>query len=151
MEEIPRACEPLLYKIARSFGLSNSESQDLIQQVYSYALKDYLTNENHHPLRIRLVKMVVHKCIFIISSRLFNQFDSCTGKNNAESLSYYYAYLSAQRSKSGDMPLSFRVVFILKNMGFNENEIAAILNTTTIKVKERFGKALAYRYGWRNK
>lgn len=42
------------------------------------------------------------------------------------------------------MPLSFRTVYILKNtIGFNENEIAEILNITSIKVKERFQKAKA--------
>ncbi len=90
-------------------------------------------------LRIWLTKLLVHKCIFKISSELFSQ------GNSSKTLGHYYGYGDSHKLNQKHMPLSFRAVFILKNIvGFDENEIAEILNTTPLSVKQRLNKARAY-------
>jgi len=119
--------EPLLHKIASSFGLIDSETIDLVQQAYSYSKAYCADSQNDTSLKIRLSKFMVHQCIFKISSRLFSQ--------------------NADAGKTGvtDMPLSFRSVFILHHIiGFDEYEIAEILNTNLLQVKQRLSKALLF-------
>ncbi|TKK66692.1 hypothetical protein FC093_16795 [Ilyomonas limi] len=119
--------EPLLYKIASSFGFIDNETMDLVQQVCS-CFNVYCTNpQNGTSLKIRLSKFMVHQCIFKISSQLFSQ------------------NVDAEKLSATDMPLSFRSVFILHHIiGFDEYEIAEILNTNLLQVKHRLSKALLF-------
>jgi hypothetical protein len=145
-----KACEPLLHKIILSFGFYDNESRYLIDQVYACAHSNYGCEENNQSVRIGLVKMVVHQCIYKISSRLFSQVNSNMEKKIDKDLTHSFAYNNTNTFKLQQMPLSIRAVFILKNnLGFSENEIAIILNISTHKVKERFNKAIAYRNGCR--
>lgn len=131
--------EPLLYKIATSFGFSNRESDDLLTQVNVYP-KSFCAAYESFDLRIALSKIMVYKCIFKISSRLFSQ--NISFRIMPHMFGYYAGFKDYRDSDLRYMPLSFRTVYILKNtIGFNENEIAEILNITSIKVKERFQKA----------
>lgn len=135
--------EPLLNKITISFGIKNSEAKGLVEEVCSYANRHFVDRENCLSLRIWLAKSLVHKCIFRISCKLFSQKKDVEREPRA--LGYYSYHKSSRESGWQDMPLSFRVVFILQNiMGFKEKEIAEILNTTPIKIRERFSKAKAF-------
>jgi DNA-directed RNA polymerase specialized sigma24 family protein len=132
--------EKLMYKITASFGFSDSESDDLVSEVSFYAHSHRSYPENRFLLRARLSKIMVHKCIFRISSRLFSQHTS-TGKEPGI-LGYYPGCKSSPGTNCQDIPLSFRVVYILNDViGFNEVEIAEILNITSIRVKDRLNKA----------
>src|SRR5690242_2190678 len=62
--------EPLLYKIAISFGFIDSETMDLVQQVCSCYNTYCADQPNGASLKICLSKLMVHKCIFKISSQL---------------------------------------------------------------------------------
>ena len=131
--------EPLLYQTAISFGFNDNELNDLVQQVCSHGSRSYTHQRNFFSLRIWLTKLLVHKCIFKISSELFSQ------GNSSKTLGHYYGYGDSHKLNQKHMPLSFRAVFILKNIvGFDENEIAEILNTTPLSVKQRLNKARAY-------
>ena len=133
--------ESLLHKIATSFGLSDNESSNVIKQVYSDADRYNGYKNNGLSVRILLSKIMVHKCIFRISSEYFNSNGSSAGNVKGISLPYYRNYKSRGLQC---MPLSVRTVFVLSTIGFNETEIAEILNTTIIDIKERFNKASVF-------
>jgi hypothetical protein len=136
--------ESLLYKIGIAFGLDYSETANLVKQVYAettYAETTKNKIEQEHPgaIRICLSKLMIYKCIFIISSKLFGQ---GTGDNDFTSLKYYSDYNSSSITRTPVMPLSYRAAYILHHdLGFTEAEVAKLLNITTVKVKERINKA----------
>jgi hypothetical protein len=119
--------QPLLYNIAAGFGFMDSETMDLVQQVCS-SINAYCADlQDDTSLKIRLSKQMVHKCIFKISSQLFSQ------------------NMNTEKIAVKDMPLSCRSVFILHDIiGFDECEIAEMLNTDLLQVKKRLNKALLF-------
>lgn len=132
--------EKLMYKIATSFGFNNSESNELVIQAGFYAIEYFAGQENRFASRILLSKIVVRKCIARLSDKVFSQ-NPCSKKESGV-LGYYSDSKSSYRSVYEAIPLSLRTVYILNNtIGFNQVEIAEILNITLIRVKERFNKA----------
>ena len=116
--------EPLLNKIANSFGFYNKEASSLVQKVYA----DVKSNTVEQELRMSLAKEIVYKCIFTISSRLFSQ-------NTPGEITFQLS----------NMPLGSRAVFILHNhIGFSETEISELLNIPPLRVRERLNKAILF-------
>jgi hypothetical protein len=114
---------PLLYKIAMSLGFNDHELHTLIDDVCSTAIKQNNRQNEDLPLKILLAKNLVYQCVFCISKRLFQQ----PGKNTNE------------------MPLSFWVVYRLKTIiGFNDRELAVLLNTSPANIRTRLNKALLF-------
>ncbi len=131
--------EPLLYKIGISFGFDDRESSDLLEQV-SFHPNNFCSDDYPFGLKIWLSKIMVRKCIFRISNILFS--NNTFLEIRPRVLGYYPYTKSSPCSCIQDMPLSLRVVYILKyTIEFDEIDIAEILNTTSIKVKDRFQKA----------
>lgn len=120
----------LLKKIGIGLGFSETESGWLAQQVIDDAIKGNCQRNDHLSPRVWLSKIMVRKCLFTISTLLFSS-------KNIESKNKFLT--------DKTIPLSFWTVMILYNtVGFNENEIAEILNTTVMQVKHRLNKALAF-------
>src|SRR5436305_13162387 len=95
--------ESILYKIAISFGFSNSETMNIVQQVCSCFDVHYADQQDGACLKIRLSKSMVHQCIFKLSSQLFSQ------------------STDAEKLRVTDMPLSIHSAFIFHDIiGFNE-------------------------------
>jgi hypothetical protein len=118
-----RPYDSLLYKIAAEFGFDSSDRQELVEEVHSFASRHPEGQEELLPKKIWLAKLIVHKCVFKISSQMFQQPETCTKQ----------------------MPLSFRTAYLLNNLvGFNEEEIAVILNTTPINIKQRLHRAILF-------
>lgn len=143
IEVLLKKYTPLLYKIARSFGFSESESRSLVEQLRIYA--------RTHPAadcylaRIWLSKIMVHLCTFRISSVLFGRTGREEEKSKPESFGYAGYYRTAGEQAVQNIPLSYRAAYILSRcLGFTTNEISLILNTTPSKVMERYHKALAF-------
>lgn len=130
--------ELLLFKIATSFGFSNKESSDIVQQVHLDRVRHFRYQENGNQIRVLLSKMMVQRCIFKISSEYFSSVSSNPGKEFS-GLAFYPNCISLRLR---NFPLSLRTVVILNSVGFDETEIAQILNTTPFIVKEKFNKAL---------
>jgi hypothetical protein len=71
-------------------------------------------------LRIWMSKLMVQKCVSKISASIFQQMGA----------------------SSKEMPLSCRTVYLLNHLvGFDENEMALLLNTTPIIIRARLKKA----------
>ena len=131
--------EFMLYQIATAFGFGARSSNEFVQQAYLTISRRSSTF--HWPARIEMAKAVVHQCVYKISCGIFSQKSPATSfPGDAVQLNYR---VSAHLSK---MPLSFRTVYILFQVGCAEEEIAYILNINTIQVKERLRKATMIIY-----
>jgi DNA-directed RNA polymerase specialized sigma24 family protein len=134
--------EPLLHTIANSFGFTNSEASAIIQDVCLQAYKYYTIQDIRFPLKVWLVKDLIHKCTFKISQAIFSQQQREPAPIRWMCLNFHSAP-GALRLQ--EMPLSLKAVYILTDQFyFNEIEVAEILNISTLKVKERLHKALNF-------
>jgi DNA-directed RNA polymerase specialized sigma24 family protein len=126
----------LLHSIAINLGLNEKESEDLAEHVCLIGGKHFPYQKENFTLRIWLSKILVHDCIFKISSSLFSQ------NVNAANFFQTNSYLNSPAEFK--IPISFRTVYILVNsIGFTEPEVAQMLNITPMQVRERLAKAMA--------
>ena len=121
--------ESMLYQIATAFGFGAKSCNEFVERAYLKISRRSSTFR--WPTRIEMAKAVIHQCVYKISCSIFSQ------QSPATSFPGDYQ-VSAHLSK---MPLSFRTVYILFQVGCSEDEIAYILNINTIQVKERLRKA----------
>jgi DNA-directed RNA polymerase specialized sigma24 family protein len=142
LERRVREHEGLLYKIAASLGYLDNDMPDLVNEVCSYATRHYGDKEGELSLRVWLAKMMVYKCIYGISCKLFSQGFALPEKPAFNS--NYSCYSISHAPALLNMPLGFRAVYILHHIGFDEVEIATILNTDVIAIKKRFNQALLF-------
>ena len=132
--------ESLLYKIGIAFGLDYSETANLVKQAYAETTKNKIEQEHPGAIRICLSKLMIYKCIFIISSKLFDQ--ATGGENISTSLKPYSGYKSSYIHRTPGMRLTYCAAYILHHdIGFTEAEVSTLLNITTVKVKEGINKA----------
>jgi hypothetical protein len=137
--------ELLLLKIAESFGFKETESKYMVQQVYSSAIACYTCWEHSLPLKVWLSKSMVRKCIFKISSELFESIGINSRDNNLGSLKTYFNYTNTNEISLQKMPLDLRAVYLLcHTIQFTDIEVAEILNTTVQNIKQRLHKALLF-------
>ena len=133
------AYEPLLRKIALRFGFSFEETEGLLNEVYSFAAVQ--TESGSASSKVRLSKIMVRKCIFKLSATLFNKNDFYTSQPKHHP-GYSLSYNEPRALNFQDMPLSFRAVYILRtDAGFSDEEVAEMLNSTSMQVRERLNKA----------
>jgi len=113
---------PLLHKIAMSLGVYDQELQAFIKEACCITIKRK-GGQEALPLRLLLSKNLVHLCVFSISKRMFQQ----------------------RRKPAHEIPFSFWVAHQLKTIaGFNEKELAYLLNTTLANIQTRLGRALIF-------
>ncbi|HYC27516.1 MAG TPA: hypothetical protein VEB42_01855 [Chitinophagaceae bacterium] len=114
--------KPLLYRIAMSLGFNDHQLHLLVEEVCCSFTRQRPRQKGDLPLRTLLIKRLVHRCVFIISSRLFQQVNRSTC----------------------EMPLCYRVVYELKTgIGLDEKELALVLNTSPLRIRKRLNRALA--------
>src|SRR5215203_2685533 len=118
----------LLQQIGERFGFSERQAGDLVQQTYAHSHNR--DTVHRFSRRVGLAKILVHKCIFTISTELFLQPGPASQKDRPASLDYSCRHAAALQR----MPLSFRAVYILNHVtGFTERETAEILNTSVLE------------------
>ena len=134
-ERSPANYRAFLQAIATRIGLGFEESLKIVNDVCMLA-KGQGNQENYPRLKILLSKILVRKCISTISVRIFSE--STSAANYFQDSVGYVDSISPQR-----IPLSYRIVFILFQEGFSEEEMGEILNITQIQVRTRLAKAFA--------
>ena len=136
-----KADEALLLEVAMRFGFDAKQSSNLVKDVWHAANK--VISGQHldkFAMRLYLSKIMVAKCVFKISDRLFSQSNSQSSFDLSESSS---SNITIQRLKN--VPLSYLAAFILnKTSKFSIEEISDVLNISPSKVKERIKKAYSY-------
>lgn len=128
-DEQPKKYKALLYSIAIHLGLDDKESEEITENICLAGERDHARQKKSYTMKLWLSKMLVHHCIFRISSRLFSE-----NRNAIDHLN---------TSPVLKIPISYRIVYILIHIaGFTEMEAAQILNCTRMQVSERLAKAL---------
>jgi DNA-directed RNA polymerase specialized sigma24 family protein len=130
--------ESLLMQIVTGLGFNKVESNQIIDEVRLQAQKQFRDYSGLFPFKLWLTKTLVRKCIFKISQDLFN------GVSNAQVFGGFSTAKNIFGGRQEQIPLSFFIVYLLHDIGFTEREIAEILNTSTMNVKERLNKALQF-------
>ena len=125
-----RKYDRLLSTIAVAFGFDSIDSRDLVKHVLADAIKHYASIQEFDSAKIWLSKLMVHKCISKLGSDIF----ASTSLRPCP---------AAAKLTVHDMPLTLRAVFILQHsVGFNELEVAEILNSSAYIVRRRLNRAL---------
>jgi len=130
--------ESLLMQIVTALRFNKVESNQIIDEVRLQAPREFTDYSGLFPFKLWLTKTLVRKCIFKISQDLFN------GVSNAQVFGGFSTRKSIFEAKQEQIPLSFFIVYLLHDIGFTDPEIAEILNTSTMNVKERLNKALQF-------
>jgi hypothetical protein len=132
----PEKYKLLLHSIATSLGLGEKESQELVEYVCLIGKKNYTYQKENYTLKIWLSKILVHNCIFRISSSMFSQ--NANTANSFQTANHHF-----MASPFSKIPISFGTAYVLfHSIGFNESEVAQILNISLMQVKERLAKAM---------
>lgn len=134
----------LLLKIATGFGFDSKQSNRFLEEIYSDPNNHYSNQHlGNFSMRLYLSKIMVNKCIFKISNELFCQGN--TGASSTRFATNYFNSTSLTYLKLQNVSLISIVPFVLnKTSEFSLEEIAYLLNISTMKVKERINKACSY-------
>lgn len=154
-ELLIRRYNPLLYKIARTFGFNHQDAEDLMQESLLAAYRQLHAFRKEASFKTWLTRIHLNHC-----SRKWNK------KNREEPASEWInartGLLPAEENASGtdpvlrnelgrvleqslqQLPVLYRTVFVLREVeGFSVAETAALLDITPINVKVRCNRARA--------
>jgi len=155
-EVLVRRYNPVLYKIARSFGFNREDTEDLVQETHVTAYTELKNFEHRAAYKTWISKIIINKCAHALKSGYFKH-EKKHGEvmdENAPSVQ------SAKHNRSTEntiinrelsrvlenslqfLPISYRTVFILREIeGFNVAETAELLNLSAVNVKVRLNRA----------
>src|SRR5687768_751763 len=135
--------ENLLTQIVSELGFSKIEAREILTDVCLEAKKQYGAYSGTLPFKVWLSKILIRKCIFKISVDFFNGLENA--QLHLQAFEIYSTAKSIFETRHEPIPLSFWIVYLLHNyIGFTEREIAEILNTNPLSVRERLNKALQF-------
>ena len=133
--------ELLLSRIAMSFGFDYAESNVLVKFVLADCVAQCKQTGGCKSYRILLSKIMVRQCVLKLSSDIFAA--DASGRSKFR----WTDEDACAGSLISEMPLTMRAVFILHGrLGYDEDEVAEILNTSPSNVSARFNKARSYLY-----
>ena len=157
-EVLVRRYNPLLYRIARSYGFNHQDAEDLMQDTHVTAYM-HLQQLDCSPLyKPWLTKILTHKCLYKINhgySKMEEPNSHLVDKSqkllhtslisgDAEHKILNRELSSIIESNLNSLPSNYRTVLILREVeGFSTNETAELMNITASNVKVRLNRAKA--------
>jgi RNA polymerase sigma factor (sigma-70 family) len=154
-ELLIRRYNPLLYKIARTFGFNHQDAEDLMQESFVAAYRQLSGFRKEAAFKTWLTRIHLNHC-----SRKWNKRN--LEEPASEWISERTAVLPAEEGTAGtdhilrnelgrvleqslqELPVIYRTVFVLREVeGFSVAETAALLDITPINVKVRCNRARA--------
>jgi len=131
--------QPVLLQITSGFGFNETHSSKLLQEVKAMVALDAYHKEEL-PLRLWLVKKVVQKCVFLVSSDMFQcKINNIDHGLALEDRPYLRSFMLHQTRQ---VPLPVWTTYLLVDIiGFNELEVAGILNSHPFKIREQLSMA----------
>lgn len=154
-ELIIRRYNPYFFKIGRSYGFDQPDTEDLIQDAFISAYTNLGKFEHRSTLKTWLVKIMLNHCYQRKKKLNFkNEFPSSTIETNTE-----IPMFTNNNSNTGkqivnnelkhilemallEIPEDYRMVFTLRELnGMNTRETAYALNITEANVKVRLNRA----------
>ena len=155
-EILIRRYNPVLYKIARSYGFNHQDAEDLLQETHFAAYSNLKQFAGRSSYKTWIAKIMVHKCIYKLSygykkneypdsDRIQEQtaplFTSGQSQST-ESLVLKKEMAAVLQNSLENVPDIYRSVFLLREVeGFSIAETAELLNISTVNVKVRLNRA----------
>lgn len=157
-EILIRRCNPVLYKIARSYGFNHADAEDLMQDVHVAAFQQLAQFGHRAAYKTWISKIMVNKCLYKLRYG-YCRYEVPDGERiNEEAVPALTLQSGASTEKTvlnkelsralecslQQIPLSYRCVFILREVeGFSVAETADLLEISTVNVKVRLNRAKA--------
>lgn len=153
-EILIRRYNPVLYKIARSYGFEHEEAKDLLQETHISAYQNLKKFEFRSSYKTWIAKIMVNKCLYKMSYGS-NKYETShfiddenaqpvfSSKKQSTEKEVLNKELSHILEKSLEkIPVHYRMVFLLREVeGFSVSETAEMLNLTEVNVKVRVSRA----------
>ena len=154
LEILIRRYNPVLYKIARSYGFNHDEAQDLLQETHIAAYQNLAKFESRSSYKTWIAKIMVNKCLYklsygsskyevphqIVDENSQPMFASKKQTTEADVLNRELSYILEKSLEQ--IPFHYRSVFVLREVeGFSIAETAEMLNLTAVNVKVRLNRA----------
>lgn len=152
-EVLIRRFNPVLYKIARSYGFDHEASKDLLQESHIAAYSNLEKFESRSSYKTWISKIMVNKCLYKLryGSTCYEthfaedenaqpMFSSKKSGTEKEVLNKELSHILEKSLEK--IPLNYRMVFILREVeGFSVAETAEMLGLTEVNVKVRMNRA----------
>jgi RNA polymerase sigma-70 factor (ECF subfamily) len=155
-ELIIRRYNPLLYKIARNYGMNHQDAEDMMQDTYVTAYLELKNFRGDSSFKTWLTRIELNKCYHKVhyGAARFEANQSEFIQHNAEPMhtakqDTEKTVLNKELSKVLEqslqhLPLPYRNVFLLREIeGFSVAETAGLLDITEVNVKVRTARAKA--------
>lgn len=157
-EILIRRYNPVLYKIARSYGFNHQDAEDLMQDTHVTAFQQMSQFQHRAAYKTWLSKIMVNKCLYKLKYGYYCHEHPESEKINKE-VTPAFAFQSERTTEKAVMnrelskaleaslqqlPVAYRSVFVLREVeGFNVADTAALLDISPVNVKVRLNRAKA--------
>jgi RNA polymerase sigma-70 factor (ECF subfamily) len=157
-EILIRRYNPVLYRIARSYGFNHQDAEDLMQDTHVIAYTQLSKFEGRASYKTWISRIMINKCLYKLkygyskhefpSEQVYELNNASMHENTKENQTegtLLNRELSMVLEKSiQNIPDIYRTVFVLREVeGFSVAETAELLNITTTNVKVRVNRAKA--------
>lgn len=156
-EILIRRYNPLLYKIARSYGFNHQDAEDLMQESHFAAYSGMKSFRKEASYKTWLTKIHLNQCYHKMNSghkKYESPADEITdqsmvmhtsvGKTDTEKRVLNKELATLLEDSLQRLPLPYRNVFVLREIeGFSVAETADLLELTPVNVKVRLNRAKA--------
>lgn len=157
-EVLIRRYNPVLYKIARSYGFPHADAEDLMQEAHYTAYRKLAQFEHRASYKTWLTKIIINKCLYKLKYGYNNKERSVSDRINEHETPLLTASPSSDTEKRvlnrelsrlletslQHLPLAYRTVFLLREVeGYSVQETADLLSITPVNVKVRLSRAKA--------
>ncbi len=156
-EVLIRRYNPVLYKIARSYGFNHQDAEDLMQDTHVAAYSALQQFESRSTYKTWICRIMVNKCIYKskygyvrheVPTEDFEPHHQPLSMQLKDHQTENYLWnreltMLLERSLK-NIPAMYRTVFVLREVeGFSVSETAELLNITPVNVKVRLNRAKA--------
>ena len=157
-EVLIRRYNPVLYKIARSYGFNHQDAEDLMQDTHVSAYQALSKFENRSSYKTWISRIMVNKCLYKLKYGHFkneipkdemkeSEISQHTNKSidtKTEDLLLNRELTIILEKSLHNIPVIYRTVFVLREVeGFSTLETADLLQISPINVKVRLNRAKA--------
>ena len=155
-EILIRRCNPVLYKIARSYGFNHQDAEDLMQEAHVSAFQQLRQFENRASYKTWITTIIINKCLYKRQYGYFKYEAPDTERISEAATPTFTASNPAITEKTvmnrelsraleaslQQLPVSYRCVFVLRKVeGFSVAETAELLGISPVNVKVRLSRA----------
>ena len=151
-EILIRRYNQVLYKIARSYGFSHQDAEDLMQDTHVAAYLSLGRFEFRASYKTWISRIMINKCLYrlkygkdrneIAADQAQHQPEAEVQNNQTENTILNRELALILEKSIQELPLLYRTVFVLREIeGFSVAETAELLGITSINVKVRLNRA----------